>query len=566
MMSLLSILLFLAIPAGLVVLIVLAVRSRGQTTNTETGTRGVRRFFQYLLLFALVVVAAIGVSDLLGRLFGADAFDDSLALPLAFALVGVPLACLIAWWTRRTMHQDPGEATSTGYAVYVTLATLTALVVAMVGLQSLLSDALRGDFDGGALAAFLIWGGLWLLHWRLARNLGDIRGWPHLLLGSLIGLGWVAVSMGFLLGASLEALLFNGSEQLVLGTGRQLAEFGAAFTTAALVWVRYWPGAAARLPRTTGWLVYVLPVGVGGGLLTAIVAASILLWDVLVWLIGDTFGTSAQQHFADAPRTLAFALVGVLVWWYHREVLAERRKDRTEVRRVYEYLLSAIALLAVASGITMVIVALIESFTPGLDLGVSVTNTVLGAVTLLAVNVPLWWLFWSRIQRARASDPVSETASPTRRTYLVVLFGIVGVAAVVALLVAVFVFLQDVIEGTASAETLRSMRYALGVLFSAAAVSAYHGAVFREDREVAVVERPLGPRSVLLVGAPAPGLQKTLSRATGARVELRVRADGAAPPWSEERLLAAFSTHPGEDLLVIAGDGLEVVVLQRPSS
>lgn len=109
MMSLLSILLFLAIPAGLVVLIVLAVRSRGQTTNTETGTRGVRRFFQYLLLFALVVVAAIGVSDLLGRLFGADAFDDSLALPLAFALVGVPLACLIAWWTRRTMHQDPGK-------------------------------------------------------------------------------------------------------------------------------------------------------------------------------------------------------------------------------------------------------------------------------------------------------------------------------------------------------------------------------------------------------------------------------------------------------------------------
>ncbi|WP_147454049.1 DUF5671 domain-containing protein [Tessaracoccus antarcticus] len=556
----------LAIPAALVVVIVLALRRREHVTSAApgAGTRGVRRFFQYLLLFALTILAAVGVADLLGRLFGATTSGgETLALPLSFTLVGLPLACLIAWWTRRAMRHDPEEAASLWYAVYLTLATWTALIVAMVALQALLSGALRGDVNGDALARLVVWGALWALHWRLARPLGDMRGWPHLLVGSLIGLGTAAVSMGLLLGTSLGALLLDGPGELVFGTSGELARFGAMFITGALVWVRYWPGAAARLPRSTPWLAYVLPVGVGGGLLTALVAASILLWQVLVWLVGDHLGLNARQHFADSPSALAFTVVGLLIWWYHGAILAETRRNRSEVRRVYEYLVSALGLIAASAGVGMVIVAAIESFTPGVDLGMSVVNTLLGAVTLLAVGVPVWWLFWSRIQRVRADDPVSETASPTRRTYLVLLFGIVGVAAVVALLVAVFVLLQDVIAGTASAETLRSMRYALGVLVTAAAVSAYHGAVFREDRHVALPNRPTGPRSVLLVGAPAPGLALALSRATGARTQVLVRSDGAAPPWSEETLIAALHAHPGEDLLVMGGDPPEVLVLDR---
>ncbi len=558
-MTFLIALVAISIPIAFVVIIVLSIRRRGDATNTGGGTSSVRRFFQYLLLFALTVVAAIGVAELLGRALGADADGgETLAQPLSFALVGLPLACLIAWWTRRSILQDPREAAATAYSFYVTLTALTSLVVAMVALQGLISRALRGDFDGRSLGMLVVWGALWLLHWTLARRLGKARNWPHLLLGSLIGLGTAAVGLGLLLASSLESLLLEGSGQLAFGTGARLAEHGATFATGALVWVRYWPGAAARLPRRTPWLVFVLPIGVGGGLLTALVAASVLLWQVLVWLLGDPFGVSM-----DSPRAFAFTVVGVLLWWYHGAVLAEKRENRTEVRRVYEYLVSAIGLLASAAGVGMVIVAVIEAFTPGLDLGVSVTNTLLGAVTLLVVNVPVWLIFWGRIQRALAGDPIPETTSPTRRIYLVLLFGVVGVAAVVALIVAVFVLLEDIIAGTTSSETIRSMRYALGVLVTAAAVSAYHWAVYRQDRKVAVPDRSAGPRSVLLVGAPAPGLDRSLARATGAKVELLVRTDVPSPPWSEEALLATLEVHPGEDLLVIAGDALDVIVLDR---
>ncbi len=565
-MTLLLILVGLTIPIAVVVIIVLAIRGRGETGNPGGGTSSVRRFFQYLLLFALTVMAAIGMADLLGRALGADTYGETLARPLSLAFVGLPLACLIAWWTRRSMRHDPHEAEAIAYSLYLSLTAWTALVVTMVALQGLVSNGLVGDFDGSSLAMVVIWGAVWLLHWSLARRLGDARNWPHLLLGSLIGLGTAAVALGLLLATSLETLLLEGSGQMVFGTRSHLAEYGATFVTGTLVWVHYWVSAAARLPRTTPWLVFVLPIGVGGGLLTALVAGSLLLWQVLVWLLGNPFAVSAQQHFVDSPRAFAFTIVGLLLWWYHGAILAETRRNRTEVRRVYEYLVSAIGLLASAAGVGMVIVAVIEAFTPGLDLGVSVTNTLLGAVTLLVVNVPLWLLFWGRVQRVMAGDRITETTSLIRRIYLVLLFGVAGVAAVVALIVAVFALLEDVFETTLSGETIRSMRYALGVLATAAAVSAYHWAVWRQDRQVALPVRPVGPRSVLLVGAPTPGLERSLARATGARVELLARAGAAVPEWSEETLLATFVEHPGEDLLVVSGENLDVIVLDRGRS
>lgn len=549
-------LLSLALPAALVMAVIFAVRRRG---HSGSGARGVRRFFQYLLLLALTIVAAIGVADLLGRLLGSDApGDEALARSLAFTLVGVPLALLIAWWTRGAVRQDPDERAAPAYAVYLTGAALITLVVAMVSLHGALSALLRGHYDAGALGASLVWGGLWFLHWRLAHGVSDV--WPHLLVGSLIGLGTAVVGLALLLGASLTTLLLD-ADQLVLGSARRLAGHGATLAVGAAVWVRYWIMGGLRLPRKTPWFTYVLPVGVGGGLLVAVSAASVFLWQILVWWLGDPADT-ARQHFGNSPNAFAFAIVGVLVWWYHRGVLG-KAETRTEVWRIYEYLVSAIGLLAAATGVGTTVVAVIESVTPGLDLGMSVRNTLLGAITLLVVGIPLWWFFWARIRRARTHDAVGEVSSPTRRVYLVLLFGIAGVAAVIALIVVAFVAFQDVIAGVASLETLRSMRYALGVLIAAAAVSAYHGAVYREDRDVVLPTRLAGPRSVLLIGAAAPGLEHALRRATGARVELAVRTDAAAPPWSEDALLAALADHPGEDLVVMADAELRVIAVHR---
>jgi len=155
-------------------------------------------------------------------------------------------------------------------------------------------------------------------------------------------------------------------------------------------------------------------------------------------------------------------------------------------------------------------------------------------------------------------------AALSRRIYLVLLFGVAGVAAVVALLVAAYAFFRDLVDAQLGTATLRAMRYGLGVLVASAAVSAYHGAVFRQDRQIDVPDRPSRPRSVVLIGAHDPDLVRRIRQATDSPAELWVRTDAAAEQWDEESVLAALDGHAGKDLLVIADEtGLRVLEVDR---
>jgi len=188
-------------------------------------------------------------------------------------------------------------------------------------------------------------------------------------------------------------------------------------------------------------------------------------------------------------------------------------------------------------------------------------------VTLLIVGGPLWWVFWSRIGRATRSDGLDELASPTRRTYLFVLFGLGGVVAVVSVLVAAFLGIQDVLQGGLDAQTLREMRIPLAILLATAAISGYHWAVYRADRSrLPVAEPHRGPSYVLLVGAPDGVVVGAVGRLTGARVDLWVRTDGLAGPWSVDDVVAAVNHSGTGAVAVVAGPaGLETIGITRDS-
>lgn len=543
----------LALMVGIIVIVVVAARRRA---SGGVDAHSVRRFFQYVLLFALYVVVAIGLAELLGRAFGSvpGEYEDpggDLAQALAFLLVGGPVAAGLSWWTWRRHRAEPDETDSGLFVAYVTITALVSLFVAATSLQGVLAGALDGRFDPDGLGVFLAWGAVWAGHWWLARRALDAtRGAPHLLLGSLVGLAMAAAGLVMALGAALDVLLRFGT---MFGTTLGLAEGASLLVTGALVWTGYWLMGAARLPRETWWLAFVLLAGVGGGLVAILTAASQLLWSILVWFVGDRAGADAATHFASATTQFATLAAGGLVWWYHRTMLGEHREERTEVRRVYEYLVASIGLIAAAAGVGTVLVAFIEAVTPGVDYGMTVRNTLLGGLTALLVGAPVWWLQWRHIRRAVASDPGAEVPSLTRRIYLVVLFGIAGIAAVVALIAAAVILFNDVVDAQVSGVTIRSMRYALGVLVATAAVSAYHGAIFGQDRARGIA-RASGPRSIVLVGPADPDAARALGRATGARVEVWGRLDVATPPWDADALGAALAGMGG-DLLVVADPG-----------
>ena len=531
-------------------------------------TRGVRRLFQFVVLFALMIVVAVGAEGLLRWALDAtpewEPPIEALAQSMAFVLIGGPLAGLIVWWTLRSQRRDAAERSGFLFTVYVTLLALVALQRVVIAVPEAVSAALQGEFARLELSTALPWVALWLGHWFwAARVLPQGHNTVHVLLGSLIGLVSAAIGFVQLLGNSVETML----RPPLPGPIAAIAPPAALLLVGALIWALYWLSTGVWLPRRTLWLIYVLPIGVGGALVAALAAAATGLWRVAVWFLGDPVSADALQHFHGLWYALGTVVVGVTLWWYHRTVLGQM--ERTEVRRVYEYLVAGLGLGAAAGGVGTLIVAVIEAATPGVDRGMTSTNTLLAALMLLAVGAPVWWVFWRRAQRAVQAEGAAERHSRTRRVYLVVIFGVAGVATVIAAIQAGEAFFTDAVAGSLGLSTLRLMRYSLGIIVAAVAVFGYHVAVFRADRRVPAAapsqeDETRGPRSVLLIGGP-DGAPAALARLTGARVERwPLRASDGASAWEVEQVALRLADYPGEDVVVTSDeDGPQIFSVRR---
>lgn len=564
----------LLVPLVLVALVILAVRrARAGQGATEVDAHVVRRLFQYAVLLGLLVVVAVGLSGLLGRLLDQDvlvAGDEALlARDLSFLVVGGPLLAGIVVWSRRRLAGDSSEVRSLVWALYVAVAALTSLLVAATALQQVLGWVVGLDeWRGSALAQALVWGGVWGLHWWLdARITPDEHRPLHLLVGSLVGLVLAGTGLAGLLLGSLRQVVGLESGDVLASGDNPLLRGLVTLAVGAPIWLVYWLRTTSRRSGDTLWLTYVLLAGVAGGLVTAVVAASSLIVSILVWVVGDPGAARAVEHFDGAPTATAGAVVGALVWWYHQAVLRERGvTGRSEVRRVYEYLVAAIGLVAAAVGLVLVVAALIEAVTGGVLAADAPLNTLLAALTAIGVGGTVWWLHWRLIRSAAEREPAAEIASVVRRLYLVVLFGVGGVSAVIALIVAVFLLFQDAVEGALGLETLRRTRLAIGVLLTTAAVAGYHLTVYLGDRSRSSAVEPAvpGPTFVLLVGPEAPDIAAAVAHRTHARVQSWTRIDDGATPWSAEAVLAALATTTATDVVVLAEpDGVRVIPVRR---
>lgn len=558
-------LLGMAVPIGLIALLITLIVQRSKRHGRGLDAQGVRQFFQYLILYGLVLVAVLGLDGLFSSLLGPAGQqlgpNTQLAQALAFTLVGVPGAAILGWLTVRRHRADPLERESLMWAVHVTLGALTALIGTMVAIHRLLTMVFGVEpFGGAAVASLVIWGGFWVDYWMLARRtLTRDHDQPHVLLGSLIGLVTAATGFVALLSSAVTAL----TNTHLIGPRDSILGALALLLTGATAWIWYWIRYGRTSHRGVLWHVLVLPLGVGGGLIMVVVGTSLALWQTLTWFVGDSFSASATSHFSSTPDALAVAFTGLLIWWYHRAVYGQQAGERGEIDRIHEYIVAAIGLAAAATGLGTLIVAAIELVTPGPDYGISVMNTLLGALTLLVVGVPLWWFYWRRGQRAAQAAPAAELGSLTRRIYLMVLFGVAGIAAVIALLVVSYQLFVDVVAGELSLETLRAMRYGLGVVAASAAVSAYHGAVQRSDRKQGVTVHPTRGRSrVTLIGVADPALVSQIAAESHSVVE-HLHAP-AADPWNHAAVMDGVLAHPGEDIVVVQGPtGVQVLRIER---
>jgi hypothetical protein len=210
---------------------------------------------------------------------------------------------------------------------------------------------------------------------------------------------------------------------------------------------------------------------------------------------------------------------------------------------------TGVSLIAASLGILMIIVAAIESVTPS---DISTTregsNSLILAVTLLIVGAPIWWMFWNRIERAVLRES-ADLESPTRRIYILMLFGVAGVAAVVSLITLIFLFFDDLLNSELSGTTLRDMRFAVGILVTNAAISGYHWTIYKSERETPVEIFRRG-RHITLVGPSDAHIVELLKEQLGGNVQLWVSPDSGST-WNLQELVELIDTTEGQELLVI---------------
>ncbi len=558
----------------LVIVILIVVVSR-LARGSGAGAGGVlRSFFRYGFLLALMILVGTGITGLVTL---ADpnlvAGPGYTALMLACVIVGGPGLLLVTRRVRRAL--DRSGWIDQGWDVYLIVAETISLVTAAVGGYIWGESLTRGDFRLTPAAVAFVWGGIWYTHHHLAgrRDRAGLLRYG-VLLGSLIGL---ATGAGFGV-ALLQALI---GRVYVSVAGSVVTELGhdgvwsslVGLVIWAAVWLRYWWFLARQQERTPVWRGYVLLFGVVGTLLTMLTGAWSLVHPVLEWFVDDP-DVPAWLHFDDTPLAIGLIVIGGLLWRYHRAVLeAATPTSRSEVDRLPEYTVAGVGLVATVGGLAAVIASSIDTLLPGdhriihlsgrpgtEPAAYSGRSGLMAAVTVLLIAAPLWWRYWKSAQSWRRADPDSELLSPTRRTYLVCVFGGGGVLALGSLFFLTYRFLEGILASSLGSGTLFNIRWPLALAITVGVAAAYHRAIRRADlADMPAEVSRLAVRSVVLVGSDSGAVAEAVEERTGIAVQVWDRQD-VKVSLSAETIVDTIESSEQEHLLIIARpEGHEVI-------
>gem|GEM_PF-1870819 len=557
---------------GLLTFGVVRLLRRGNGSQQIDPAVLVRRVVTFGLLYLTMVLTAVGVVMVFDAVTGPASRQTTrhLAEALSLVVISAPLFTGLLVATHRRLGREEAERTSVSWSLYFTMASMTALVGMMVGAYNLVSDTIVDrpghDVDARYVAMMLIWGAFFFLHWLFLRPRHGLRGDLHLAAGSLVGLAPLAIGQAGLLAVLADRIYAQALDRPIQDLGNESAPWLALFLVGCAAWIGIWLRRYEPAPRTEAWYVVVLPFGALAGFVAVLGATARLLYLALVWVIGETNGSSAGDHFDDVGVLVGIGATGLIAWLYHRSfVSGTSRKNvvRTNAVRSYDYLLMAASLVAEIVGAVMIVSSLIS--TDPLD-----RNLAIGGTTLLLIG----GVTWSRVANhvvahQTGDDGIDEIRSPVRRSYLYLTLGAGGFAALIAGLSALEGILDDRLNDALGMDSIVDHREQLATVLIIAGVMWFHALILRHDqkRSAAVPPPPpaaLWPRRIIILGADAqPELD--LSGHPGTSVEYWHRADDGRPPVPErpidvadlETVIASQST---DDVLVLVDGGAPTVI------
>ncbi len=582
-----------AIIAGAMVMI-----RRRRNDEVDPGIGTLKRLYFYGISFAALMALATGFYLLIDSAGDAwlkrDVFfrgQSQLALGLALALVGAPI-WLFHWaLANRAVKQIPWETQALARRLYLHLVLAVSAAGAGVGFVFLFRWWLgAGEFDGLHIALPLVWGLVWAFHWRQLDlekqhySAEDAVRPLYVYAASLAGLVMLLVGMGVMWNrvflSAYDALF---ATELLVSTSPVLWNIVtktalAVAVTGGVFWWWHWRqatraqgsrGSSRAYTATDIRQVYLYVFAILAGSATVVVSLSIVLFRLLSWWFGQPGFAAADDYFRFLPSALSALVAGCGLWGYHWAVAQQESRASgklPEARRVYRYLVAAVALGALGVGLVALLGVGAGSVLPlgGDELAGSRWwrgQLALG-LTLLAVGGPLWAYHWFGAQREAVLGGIEELAALPRRVFVYFVFGVAVLIGLGSLITVLFLVLKGVLEADFSIAIFQNAKLPLGMALVAGAIGVYHWLVLQEDRR-ALADAPgetgddiRAPKNViaLVPGAAQPVIRRLEAKlGTAIRMWQRLDTGGMVPDLTDEELDDArrrIGDAPGERILL----------------
>jgi hypothetical protein len=469
----------------------------------------IRRFWFYAVTLVALGIFAAGVERLLSLIFqitikgaqlvqvGGPNFNQTqLSLGLAMTAIGGPLWLLFWLAVQRRVRgnqEETGAVMRKFFLNFVLLVSAFMLIINASGfLRWLISGAPVAQFSPGGLAWTLVAGIVWFYHYRVSEGEGHpssaaktLRRWYVYIL-SVFGLAMLAISLVLLINAAVKNLPVWG-DVLVAGKFWNNSTQGnvAWIVFGTATWYFHWFRMAHGDFDSKLRQVYFYLPAIAGGAIAALVSASILLFNVFVWIFGG-IGTPGSQYFQFLGWAVPTILVGLGIWGYHQRLAQEEagraQEKRQSAQRVYFYLMAFLGLATWTIGLCMIFGLLVET-------GTDVTATagwwrhqLATALAMLVVGTPIWLYYWNGILKRIKAGGIDEWRALSRRIFLYTIIGAAIVLLAADLVNIVYELLRNSLSGHFSANFLNDAKWGLQTIVVAALLLWYHWRNLRADQ------------------------------------------------------------------------------------
>ena len=479
----------------------------------------VRRLYFYgvsLISFEVIVWGAVNLFRIL--LSGGPAGEGgSMAIALSMVLAGAPIFWFHWRTVRRDALRDPEERSSRTRAVFLYVALTALLLPVSYALLALLDRNLMMLFGLPATSAWI--GGRQSNLDNLIAMVLNLAGAVYVI--AVLRADWQAG--GFVDHLADARRLYRylwvlfGLALTVSGVFNLLRYFLNIFGQSAAEGAPVLSGGIALL--LVGMLVlYINETAVSNALVEPVERRSLLRLVVLYlislagvvgvlastgqvldaalrWLLGE------PHHLADFLQANSAAIGAAIplavMWRYYGGQLRKEAPDisgRTALRRSYNYFLSILGLAVAYAGLISLVDFLTRLVFGGPQAVSAFRVTISGALSALAIGLPLWLVNWREVEvEAARKDETGDHArrSVARRAYLYLALFLLALGGLVFVARFLYTFIAGLLSGGGSIVWGEAARLFMALLINILLL-VYHWRALSEDNQQA--QETLGRR------------------------------------------------------------------------